>query len=68
MIATAAPPIPIDCRKLSGKTISVASAAATVAALKTTVRPAVAIVSRTAFAPGPLRSSSSLYLVSRNSV
>ncbi len=59
MTATLAPPIPIDCRKLSGKTVREAIARATVAALKTTVRPAVAIVSRSAFAPGPLRSSSS---------
>ena len=33
--------MPIDCRKPSGKTVSVISAAATVTALKTTVRPAV---------------------------
>ena len=57
--ATPAPPMAIDCRKFSGNSSSVASAMATVSALKTTVRPAVAIVSRTALAPGPLRSSSS---------
>ena len=57
--ATPAPPIAMDCRKFSGNTSSVASAMATVRALKTTVRPALVMVSRTALAPGPLRSSSS---------
>ena len=67
-IATVAPAIPIDCAKPSGKTVSVASAAATVADEKTTVRPAVAIVVRIASrwdAPPP---SSSRNRVTRNSV
>ena len=66
--ATTAPAIPIDCRKPSGKTVSVIRAKATVTALKATVRPAVAIVVRTAPAPGPWRSSSSRKRVTRNSV
>ena len=41
---TRIPPIPIDCRKPSGKTSSDAIAAAIVSALKSTVRPAVASV------------------------
>jgi hypothetical protein len=49
-IATLAPAIPIDWAKPSGNTVSVASATATVAAEKATVRPAVAIVVRTAAA------------------
>ena len=57
--ATPAPPMAIDWRKFSGNSSSVASAMATVSALNTTVRPAEAMVSRTAFGPGPLRSSSS---------
>lgn len=57
--ATVAPAMPIDFRKPSGKMISVDSATATVAALKTTVRPALAMVARIACMPGPLRLSSS---------
>ena len=51
---TSIPPRPIERRKLCGKTSSEASAAATVSELKSTVRPAVRSVSRSAFAPGPV--------------
>ncbi len=57
--ATVAPAMPIDWRKPSGKTVSVASATATVAAEKTTVRPAVLIVVRMAAAVAPWRATSS---------
>ena len=57
--ATSPPAMPIERRKPSGKIASVAIAAATVTELKATVRPAVAIVRRTASAPGPSRASSS---------
>jgi hypothetical protein len=60
--------MPIDFRKPIGKTVRVARATATVAAEKTTVRPAVRIVVRTAPRVGPCRSSSSRYRLSRNSV
>ena len=66
--ATLAPAMPIDCAKPSGKTVSVASAAATVAAEKTTVRPAVAIVVRTAARGSAPFASSSRKRVTRNSV
>ena len=46
--ATTAPPMPIDLRNCCGKTTSESIAAATVRALKTTVRPAVAIATLTA--------------------
>ena len=65
---TAAPAMPIDFRKPSGKTVSVISAKATVTALKATVRPAVFIVVRTALAPGPCWVSSSRKRVTRKSV
>ncbi len=51
--------MPIERRKPSGKMASVAIAAATVTELNATVRPAVAIVRRTASGPGPSRASSS---------
>ena len=57
--ATVAPAIPIDWRKFCGKTVSVMSAAATVAAEKPTVRPAVAIVTLTASGVAPRVASSS---------
>jgi hypothetical protein len=58
-IATAAPAIPIDCRKPCGNRVSVASAQATVAAEKSTVRPACAIVVAIASStPAPRASSS----------
>ena len=50
--------MPIERRKPSGKTASVATAAPTVTELKATVRPAVASVARTASGPGPAPSSS----------
>ncbi len=56
-MATVAPAMPIDFRKPCGNTVSVISAAATVAAEKATVRPAVAIVVR--MAPVGARPSSS---------
>ena len=56
---TSIPPMPIERRKLCGKTSSEASAAATVTALKSTVRPAVRSVSRSAFEPGPWTAISS---------
>ena len=48
--AVTMPPIPIDCRKRSGKTVSELIATATVTALNATVRPAVRIVTVTASA------------------
>ncbi len=50
--ATSEPPTPIEYRKRCGKTSSEASAPATVSELKSTVRPAVAIVRRIAVRPG----------------
>ena len=58
--ATSMPPMPIENRNRCGKTISDASAAATVTALNRTVRPAVTIVVRSATAVlSPWRSISS---------
>ena len=51
--ATIEPPMPIEYKKRCGKTISEAIAPATVSALNSTVRPAVAIVRRIASMPGP---------------
>ncbi len=65
--ATAAPPIPIDFRKFSGKTTSDAIAAATVSELKTIVRPAACIVATTASRPGPRAAISSRNRETRNS-
>ena len=59
MSATIVPPIPIEYRKRCGNTSREASAAATVSELNSTVRPAVAIVRRSASAPGPTAASSS---------
>ena len=56
---TSPPAMPIERRNPSGKTASVAIAAPTVTELYATVLPAVAIVARTASAPGPRRASSS---------
>ena len=67
-MATLAPAIPIERAKPSGKTVSVASATATVAAEKATVRPAVAIVARTAARGSAPPASSSRKRVTRNSV
>ncbi len=57
--ATTSPPTPIEIRKRCGKTVRHAIAAATVTALKTTVRPAVRIVRRTASGTSAPRPSSS---------
>ena len=57
--ATVAPAMPIDLRKLCGKTVRVMSAAATVAAEKPTVRPAVPIVTAIASRVAPRTASSS---------
>ena len=53
------PARPIENRKRCGKTISPASAAATVTALKSTLRPAVWSVRVRASRPGPRAASSS---------
>ena len=66
--ATIAPAIPIDWAKPSGKTVNVASAAATVAAENATVRPAVTMVARTAVCVSAPAASSSRKRVTRNSV
>ena len=60
--------MPIERAKPSGKTVSVASATATVAAENATVRPAVAIVARTAARGSAPPASSSRKRVTRNSV
>ena len=57
--AHTSPPTPIEYRKRWGKTSSAARAAATVTELKSTVRPAVAIVRASAAAVSAPRSSSS---------
>ena len=67
-IATLAPAMPIERAKPRGKTVSVPSAAATVTAENATVRPAVAIVVRTAACRAAPPASSSRKRVTRNSV
>ncbi len=57
--ATVAPASPMDLMNPRGKTVSAASATATVLAEKATVRPAVRIVVRIAPADGPCAASSS---------
>ena len=57
--AVTAPARPIEIAKLSGKTVSVASASATVSAEKTTVRPAVVIAVVIAAGTSAPRASSS---------
>jgi hypothetical protein len=57
--ATIAPAMPIDFTKPSGKTVRVIIAAATVAAEKATVRPAVRMVVATACGVAPWTSTSS---------
>ena len=57
--ATITPARPIEKRKRCGKTISPARAAATVTALKSTLRPAVWSVRASASRPGPCAASSS---------
>ena len=57
--ATTAPAMPMDLRKPSGKTVRVAIATATVAAEKTTERPAVRIVVRDRLGGGARAATSS---------
>ena len=57
--ATMAPASPIEKRKFCGKTVSEASAAATVTELNAIVRPEVATVRRRASTPNPVRAASS---------
>ncbi len=57
--ATTAPAMPMDVRKPRGKTVRVAIATATVAAEKTTERPAVRMVTAIASAVAPRRATSS---------
>ena len=65
--ATTAPPMPIDFRNCCGKTTSESIAAATVSALKTTVRPAVDMATRTASCTSRPAPSSSRKRETRNS-
>ena len=58
-IATITPPTPIENRKRCGKSIRPASAAATVAALNSTLLPAVRRVRSRASRPGPWAAISS---------
>ena len=67
-MATLAPARPMDCAKPSGNSVSVPSAAATVAAEKTIVLPAVFIVVTTAACGSAPLASSSRNRVTRNSV
>ncbi len=60
--ATSTPARPMENRKRWGKTISPASAAATVIAEKSTLLPAVCSVRARASRPGPLLAISSRYL------
>ena len=58
-MATTAPAMPMDLRKPSGKTVRVIIATATVAAEKTTERPAVRMVTAIASGVAPTRATSS---------